>query len=164
MKQNNLKLDPDHPYYRICPYPPCQTAFMTENKLRDYCCDQHADADYNRYRKLKKANTGVEKNESVTPLETKTEVSPVQKTEAFNGEINIDVLKKNIEIFSRLAIDKEDGTIYNIQHLEKLGINFTQYSYTFPLCNTKDSHCVLFGNYETYLVNPKEVLIYFKNH
>lgn len=166
MKKNPLKLDVTSPFYRVCPNPSCSSPFMTKWG-RVYCCDKCADEHYNSYRKLKKmlSNKNLNELDDEDPLtiDLKPSVPTSVPTLPVVIQQNEEGLKKNIEIFSRLEIDKTDGSIYNIHYLESLGVDFTQHSYCYPLCNTKNSFCVLFGNYETFLINPTEILIYFKN-
>jgi hypothetical protein len=165
MKKNHLKLDVNSPFYRVCPYPPCSKAFMTSNG-RIYDSDKCADDHYNYYRKLKKLTGKNEKEEPEEEVSITLDLEPIsppkEQPEPTSCEPNEEIIKRNIEIFSRLTIDQGDGSIYNIHQLESLGVDFNHYSYSFPLCNTTNSYCVLFGDYETFLVTPTQVLIYFK--
>lgn len=165
-KRNHLKLDVNSPYYRVCLYPRCSEPFMTTSG-RIYCCDKCADDHYNENRKLKKLKLGRRMNEfdddepviiPITPG-----VPPSEKTEPAPAfEINPEQVEKNIEVFSRLTIDKKNGTIYSISFLEELKVDLRHYTYFYPLCNVKNGFCVMFGNFLTFLVSPLEVLIYYK--
>jgi len=70
---------------------------MASNKGRDYCCDQHADANYNVYRKTIKIK-GAKENIPVSEnLEN-------QADQPVNKKLREEALKKTIEIFSVNAI------------------------------------------------------------
>lgn len=165
-KRNHLKLDVNSPYYHVCLYPECSEPFMSTNSQQLYhdprCADQH----YNLFRKLKKLKLERREKEfddepiisPVTPG-----VPPPEKTEPTSAfEINPEKVDKNIEIFSRLSVDKKNGTIYSIRFVEELGVDLRHYSFFYPLCNVKRGYCVMYGNFLTFLVSPLEILIYYK--
>ncbi len=164
MKNKYLKLDPSHPYYRICLWSLCEKPqFMASRKDQDYCCKDHFDKDYNRYRRLKNQNKvdiyqDIEKDEVQGPNPAQDKGNPIPSSAGISEE----KLAKNIEIFSGLFIDERDGTIYTIAFLEDQGVDLRHYSYSFPLYNIKNGLCILFGKYHTFLISPIEILIYYK--
>lgn len=165
-KKNHLKIDASSPYYRVCLFPRCSKPFMTTGG-RIYCCDECADDHYNENRKLKKLKLERRAKEfdeeEQIPIQAISSTPPPEKSEPVAANaINEEQLKKNIEIFSRLSIDKKNGTTYTISFLEDLGADLRHYSYYYPLCNIKRGFCVMFGNFLTVLVSPLEILIYYK--
>jgi|GEM_PF-4712859 len=141
--------DPKSPHYRVCLYQFCLKPFMITDRNSEYCCKEHYDADYNRYRRNKKDD--ISNNSSSDVI-----AAPIQE------EVN--VLKKNIEILSKLSIDSTDGSIYAIESLEGLGFDYRFNTYKFPLCNTDNSYCIMYGPYETFLTSPTEILIKYKTN
>ncbi|MBL7921159.1 MAG: hypothetical protein JNJ40_12650 [Bacteroidia bacterium] len=164
MKQTNLKIDINSPHYRVCLYRICAKPFMT-TRGRIYCSDKCADNDYNLTRKLKKMKLARqnEKFDEEDLINVLSDPKPQEQFVTDFSNIDEEKVKKNIELLSKLTIDKYDGTVYNLRDLEMLGIDFQHHSYSYPLCNTKNSNNILFGEYETFLINPTQILIYYKN-
>lgn len=166
MKKNHLKLDVNSPFYRVCLYRACETPFMSTNPKQVYHDPKCADDDYNLSRRLK--NMKIERrreefDDEPIILDAMPGTPPPEKPESVvANEINEDIVKKNIELFSRLSIDKKDGTIFGISFIEDLGVDLRHYSYFYPLCNLKNGFCLMFGNFLTFLVSPLEILIYYK--
>lgn len=164
MKNKYLKLDPLHPYYRVCLWPQCDNPqFMANRSDQDYCCKAHYDADFNRYRRIRNPKTKAIYDDKINSESESSTTSPPSDTPPpVSSSILQEQLNKNIEIFSRLLIDKRDGTIYSISYLEDQGVDLRHYSYVYPLYNMKNGQCIMYGNYHTFLMTPLEILIYYK--
>jgi hypothetical protein len=136
---------------------------MASRSDQDYCCKDHYDKDYNRYRRLKNkqkgdAYTDAAKQEAQLSAQT----PPKEDSSPEHSGISQEKLNKNIEVFSSLVIDKREGTRYLISYLEDKGVDLRHYSYVYPLYNMKNGQCIMYGNYHTFLMTPLEILIYYK--
>lgn len=155
MKQPNLTLDPNSPFYRICPS--CDSPHMVHNKGRDYCSDKCYQDFYNATRRIKR----------VAPMYAPPHVESINASDISFREIqykSIDpiALRKNIRILESLALHP-NGTKYRVHSLEQAGFDFNAHSYRYPISSERNIYCIEYGKFETLLVEPDTILIHIKN-
>ncbi|MFZ7116394.1 MAG: hypothetical protein ACO1G9_13520 [Bacteroidota bacterium] len=138
---NNLKLDANSPYYRICPA--CSRPHMVKNKGRDYCSNKCYQDFYNATHRVVK----------------KQHIQLMQ--EEYNKDATEDHLESNKKILDSLMLEPE-GTLYQIQEFQEAGFHFLAYTYRYPFNAHLNIQCVEYGEYQSFLVKPDVILIHKK--
>lgn len=146
-------IDPESPYYRICPH--CKKPHMVHNKGRDYCSAKCYQDFYNLTRKFKKPSS------PYPPIINETEKQLRNYQEDPKKEIPLDAHETNQKILSSLAIDK-DGTPFKINELASAGFQFFAYNFRYPLNIDQNIYCLEYGQYEAFLIEPDALLIHPK--
>ena len=140
------KLDPTSDRCRVCPY--CKKPHMVNHLSKDYCCDSHADKHYNEKRRLKNHAESMLKEEQEAiikegeGIEKKT--PSIAQPEISAEEVKKNGIEKNVEVFDRMEVDPNEGSIYGILYLEGNGVDFRCHSFKI---NNEDSTTGKFSNY-----------------
>ena len=170
-----IPLDPTSDRYRICPHPECGKEHMVKHRSRQYCCDEHADDHYNIIRRLKEKE-GNSTTNNLIPAQPVLPADPnynsaVNENLAEKNEITApaeigssvkNAYIKNIKILDTLEIHPEKGTVFFIEDLWSLGLDFTIFSGLGLLHNIATSYNCRFmqmGFYRIYRVEYSHVLI-----
>jgi hypothetical protein len=163
MKKAAFKLDRTSNRFRICPN--CGTEHMVKHLGRDFCCDKCADDYYNQNRRLKKQAEAmlnemkINTTEEITSPEPNNNLIEAIKENDLNWEA---AMKVNLSVLNNLLLDDKHGSVFSIDDLISLGLNFTHHSTQGINHNTPEniqSKFLIFRNYRVYRVDYNKVLV-----
>lgn len=151
-KKSPYKMDPKSDRYRQCPNDGVE--FMAEHRSEKFCCDKCADEFHNQ-KKRNAENKLIEEAKAII-------ASPKALEPQAEYDLPLDKVKQNVKIIDDLTLDPTKGSVFNIDWLYSIGIDFNAYNGRGILYNIDSSHNCHFiqiGNYRLFRVEFSEVLI-----
>ncbi len=145
-------MDPSSDRYRKCPNDGVE--FMAVHRSEKFCCDKCADEFHNR-KKKDAENKILEEAKSII-------AKPITPEQQVQSETTLDKVQQNVKIINTLTLDPDKGTVFNIDWLYSLGIEFTAFNGKGILYNIDKSyncHFIQIGNYRLFRVEFSEILI-----